>query len=57
MHDVFKDKKLQTERWGIVPLGRLGKPEEVAEAVVFLLSDHASFITGDVMLVSGGRSS
>jgi 3-oxoacyl-[acyl-carrier protein] reductase len=57
MRDVFKDKKLQTERWGIVPLGRLGTTEEVAEAVVFLLSDHASFITGDVMLVSGGRTS
>jgi 3-oxoacyl-[acyl-carrier protein] reductase len=57
MHDVFKDKKMQTERWSIVPLGRLGKAEEVAEAVVFLLSDHASFITGDVMLVSGGRTS
>ena len=57
MRDVFKDTKLQTERWGIVPLGRLGKAEEVANAVAFLLSDDASFITGDVMLVSGGRTS
>ena len=52
MRDVFKDKKLQDERWSIVPLGRLGHVEEVAKAVVFLLSDDASFITGDVMLVT-----
>ena len=35
-------------------MGRLGKPEEVADAVCYLLSDRASFITGHVLEFSGG---
>lgn len=36
------------------PLGRAGKPQEVAEAVVYLCSDAASFVTGHNMIVDGG---
>jgi NAD(P)-dependent dehydrogenase (short-subunit alcohol dehydrogenase family) len=38
-----------------VPLGRAGTPEEVAECVVWLMSDAASYVTGTVFNVSGGR--
>jgi NAD(P)-dependent dehydrogenase (short-subunit alcohol dehydrogenase family) len=37
-----------------IPLGRMGEPEELADAVVFLLSDSASFITGAILMVDGG---
>jgi 3-oxoacyl-[acyl-carrier protein] reductase len=36
------------------PLGRLGQPEEVADAIVWLASERASFITGQTLLVDGG---
>jgi 3-oxoacyl-[acyl-carrier protein] reductase len=37
-----------------VPLGRLGQPADIAQAAVFLASDEASFITGDMLFVDGG---
>jgi NAD(P)-dependent dehydrogenase (short-subunit alcohol dehydrogenase family) len=37
-----------------VPLGRLGQPEDIGQAAVFLLSDAASFITGVTLPVAGG---
>jgi 3-oxoacyl-[acyl-carrier protein] reductase len=37
-----------------IPMGRFGNPSEVAEATAFLLSDHASYITGETLKVNGG---
>lgn len=46
------DKKAGLERTAV--LNRLGEPEEIAEAAVFLCSDRASFITGQLLSVDGG---
>ena len=37
------------------PLARLGKPEEIAELICFLLSDRSSFTTGQCIVACGGR--
>ena len=47
--ESVKEKMLED-----IPLGRMGEPEDVAEAVLFLVSDQASYITGQVVNVDGG---
>jgi NAD(P)-dependent dehydrogenase (short-subunit alcohol dehydrogenase family) len=39
-----------------IPMCRMGEPDEVAKAALFLVSDHSSFITGIELFVDGGRA-
>ena len=56
-------KELLRDEWAsegelaaTVPLKRVGRPEEIAQTIVFLSSDKASFITGALYPVDGGKS-
>jgi len=55
MTDVL-DEKVKEALMAQVPLGRLGEPDDVANAVLFLASDLASYITGQVIHVNGGMA-
>jgi len=46
--------KVKAELLGMIPLGRFGMPDEVAQAALFLASDEAAYITGQVVSVDGG---
>lgn len=52
-HILYTEEELQ-EGAKRLPMGRLGRPEEIAEAVVFLASSRASYITGTILRVDGG---
>jgi NAD(P)-dependent dehydrogenase (short-subunit alcohol dehydrogenase family) len=49
-----QDPALEEQLASIVPMGRIGKPEEIAAAVVFLCSDAASYMTGQSLVLDGG---
>jgi meso-butanediol dehydrogenase/(S,S)-butanediol dehydrogenase/diacetyl reductase len=55
--DLMKDASLMQEWSKEYPIGRFGKPEDVASACLFLASDESSFITGTVLPVDGGFTS
>ena len=70
--DTFVDRWLETgyfegsdpvtlneaieESSAYIPMGRFGNPTEIANAVLFLASDEASFVTGHLLLVDGGNT-
>ena len=51
-HAPLEQEKVMNQ----IPLRRVGQPEDVADAVAFLASDWASFITGQILLIDGGRT-
>jgi NAD(P)-dependent dehydrogenase (short-subunit alcohol dehydrogenase family) len=55
IHATSGDPERARRLSGAVPLGRAGTPEEVAEAIVWLLSGASSYVTGSVLDVTGGR--
>jgi NAD(P)-dependent dehydrogenase (short-subunit alcohol dehydrogenase family) len=55
IHATSGDPEQARKLGAAAPLGRAGRPEEIAEAIVWLLSDAASYVTGSVLDIAGGR--
>lgn len=54
--DNLGDSQLNARIAAAVPLGRLGEPEDIAGAMLFLASEHARYITGQTLIVDGGAT-
>ncbi|HEU5231686.1 MAG TPA: SDR family NAD(P)-dependent oxidoreductase [Terriglobales bacterium] len=51
---ALQDPKTRDRVFAAIPLGRVGKPEEIAAPILFLCTEHAGFMTGSVVSVNGG---
>ncbi|MGZ9221368.1 MAG: SDR family NAD(P)-dependent oxidoreductase [Anaerolineales bacterium] len=54
--DPVEIEETMKESSAYIPMGRFGKPEEIAKAVLFLASDDSTFVTGHLLLVDGGNT-
>jgi len=54
--DPVTIEEVMKESSAYIPMGRFGKPEEIAQAALFLASDDSSFVTGHLLLVDGGNT-
>jgi 3-oxoacyl-[acyl-carrier protein] reductase len=51
---ALRDPQTRAAIFATIPLGRVGKPQEIAAPILFLCTDHAGFITGEIFNVNGG---
>ncbi len=56
IHASLEDPSALAERMERLPMGRIGKPEEVAYGVIYLASDESSFVTGSELVIDGGTT-
>ncbi len=52
--DQAKGTEIEQAMLAVTPMGRLGRPEEIAAGVAYLASDDASFVTGSELYIDGG---
>jgi 3-oxoacyl-[acyl-carrier protein] reductase len=53
-HEQFSSPEMMKSYVNAIPLGRVGRPEEVAKVIAFLASDAASYLAGETIEINGG---
>ena len=51
---ILEDKKMKENMLKSTPIGRIGKPEDIGYAALYLASDESTFVTGTALVVDGG---
>ena len=54
--DIHSDPEIHDFRVGMTPMGRLGKPEDIANGILYLASDESSWVTGIELVIDGGET-
>ncbi len=54
--DIHSDPEIHEFRVGMTPLGRLGKPDDIANGILYLASDESSWVTGIELVIDGGET-